>query len=658
LSAIRYRPEIDGLRALAVVPILLFHAGYAFLPGGFIGVDIFFVISGYLLGSIILREIDGGVFTVRRFYERRVRRILPALLATIFSTLLLGYFFLLPEEMLSLGKSSIGALLFVPNIVFWDQSSTYFGLDIATQPLLHTWSLGVEEQFYLLLPALLLWCRRWGDRKYRADAILWLLIAASFGINILMLPIDSKFSFYMLPARAWEPLLGVALASLMRRRRPGPVSGPLTAILGLALCCWGIFTLDEAQTFPGFNALYPTVGAALLIFGTARERSAVGSLLRLSPLVLIGRISYSLYLWHWPVLVYLFLLLPEYVYRSELVVALSLVLATMSYRLIEQRYRSSRAAAPRGSLRELYAVSAVLLAVIAINAVSAGVPRRVPDSAWAAAGVPVDPATFAPCEVLLDDPDHESRVCRLGVADQTPSFAIWGDSHANALSLGAHEAALELGQAGLLYFGSGCRPLLGVSRPFDNRCLRYNEAVAADLADRPAIKAVFLVGYWRVSMTGQGFDTAMHFIEDEQSNMLDALQNRLVFQRGLQRTIAALDGRHIVVVEDVPEVGAGFGKSVSNHFVRDAWLGIERSKPAALTLHEDQFSRDWLKLKAELGTTVDYLGTTSVLCQDSDCPLRGDGMLRYADGDHLSEAGSRQMSPLFARALSDLKPVD
>ncbi|WP_144244377.1 acyltransferase family protein, partial [Pseudohaliea rubra] len=349
-----YRPEIDGLRALAVLPIVLFHAGFAWLPGGYVGVDIFFVISGYLLGTIVSRDIAGGRFSVRRFYARRARRLLPAMLAMLAVTLVAGYFLLLPGELLRLAQATLSVLLLVPNIYFWESATSYFGLDIATEPLLHTWSLGVEEQFYLLLPALLL-----VSARLRRP---WLLLAAllliSFLVNVSLMTIDSSSSFYLLPGRAWELLAGVLLGRYGGKLRAHRGSAGALGVAGLLLCTLPMVLLDETSPFPGSNALWPVLGTAALLAATKDSDTGVSWLLARAPLVAIGRVSYSLYLWHWPVVVYLELARPDADSNRWLTLALSLALAWLSYTCIEQRYRRPPAAlAParsrQGKLREL-----------------------------------------------------------------------------------------------------------------------------------------------------------------------------------------------------------------------------------------------------------------------------------------------------------------
>lgn len=650
---IAYRPEIDGLRAVAVIPIVLFHAGVDQLSGGYVGVDIFFVISGYLIGSIILGDVALGRFSFRNFYLRRLRRILPALLFTVTATLAAGYFLLLPDEWMDLARSAAAALFFIPNINFWLASSTYFGLDVATQPLLHTWSLGVEEQFYLLAPALLVvFCRY--CRDIALPLMLLGLCGMSFWVNLHWMGLDSKFSFYMLPARAWELLAGVLLAWWLPRHllhhSPHHRSGAVLSAAGLALCVVPVFMLNEHSPFPGVNALYPVVGSALIIVGTAVAPTCqVVRLLTTSPFVAVGRISYSLYLVHWPVVVYLGLLRPGES-TPVLVLLISLFLALASYRFVEERYRRSPPArvAAAHRKRELQGLLAACLTACSVIVIADGFAHRVPAAAWKVAGSTAAGEDYGDCELLADDASLDALRCRLGATHAPVSVALWGDSHANALAPALDTALRQQGQAGYLYFGSGCRPLLNVGRPGRSRCPRFNTVVVNDIAAEPGLKTVYLAGYWRLPLMGQSYDKGSFLVQDDLSTERSPAENRAVFRRGLQRTLAALPGRRLVLVEDIPEVGSQFGKSLGNHFVRERWLGLDRrGEYSFIRRDDDDYPKvfEWLLRTAFPDLPV--LRLQPALCVAMQCPLMLEDELLYYDGDHLSEAGSLRLTPVF-----------
>ncbi len=338
-----YRPEIDGLRALAVVPVILFHAGIRVLPGGFLGVDVFFVISGYLITSILLRELQESRFSISRFYERRARRILPALLLVIIVCLPLSLALMLPVELESFSRSVLNALLFVPNVFFFLNSS-YFHATAEVLPLLHTWSLGVEEQFYVFFPVFMMFAWRLGRR---AVSLLILLVAlVSLGLaEWAWRTGHGSAGFYLAPPRAWELMIGcfIATASANRPLHAGlnRAVADFLAAGGLAALAVSLVIIDETTPIPSFNGLLPTVGTGLII-AFARPESIVSRILSLRLLVGLGLISYSAYLWHQPI--FAFVRLHEDRTSLDLtlsaeLIAITLSLAYLSWRFVETPFR-------------------------------------------------------------------------------------------------------------------------------------------------------------------------------------------------------------------------------------------------------------------------------------------------------------------------------
>lgn len=338
-----YRKDIEGLRAVAVVPIVLFHAGVAQLSGGFVGVDIFFVISGFLITSIIAGEIAGGTFSLPRFYARRVARIMPALLTMLAICLVVGCLVLFPTALRSLGEGTAAAALFVPNFYFWSKAD-YFSSDL--QGMLHTWSLGVEEQYYIFYPFLLVLLSRHGRR-----ATIWgvgLAVVASFAFCLALLLMEKhRGAFYFLPSRAWELGIGALVALKVHPQIADGRLRNLAALTGLGCILLSLFVVSSSKGFPAPGALLPCLGAALLIaYG---QTAATARLLGLAPVLWIGRVSYSLYLWHWPIIFFYrsthgVALTPR---DSALLVAMSLAAAFASYFLVERPFlRGLRHAAP------------------------------------------------------------------------------------------------------------------------------------------------------------------------------------------------------------------------------------------------------------------------------------------------------------------------
>lgn len=329
VSELRYRPDIDGLRAVAVLAVVLFHAGISSISGGFVGVDVFFVISGFLITTIIVKEIRRGDFSLTVFYERRIRRILPAFFVVMLFSAVVAYSLLLPQDFENFGKSLVAASLSVSNLLFWRESG-YFDSTAELKPLLHTWSLGVEEQFYLFFPLLLMFIARFFKQRWT----LWIVLIAfsSLLLSAWGAKHQPSATFYLLPTRAWE----LALGGLLAMGGVPPIHQrfwrEIEALLGLGLIVWGISALTPESSFPGLNALYPCLGAALVIHAGSSGPSMVGNVLSWRPLVLIGLISYSLYLWHWPLLVFAkyYLIRPLTTLETSTVVASSFVAAIAS----------------------------------------------------------------------------------------------------------------------------------------------------------------------------------------------------------------------------------------------------------------------------------------------------------------------------------------
>ncbi|MEB4593017.1 acyltransferase [Candidatus Thiothrix sp. Deng01] len=336
-----YRKEIDGLRAVAVLPVICFHAGFAWFPGGYVGVDVFFVISGYLITSIILEELEAGRFTLAGFYERRARRILPALFFILLACLPFAWWLLLPEELEGFGDSIMAVAAFVSNILFWLQTD-YFGPTAEQIPLLHTWSLAVEEQYYLLFPPFML--LEWRLGKGWLAGMIALVALLSLGFSEWLWRQSLEANFYLIPSRAWELMSGALAAFYLQRNSPGQGRAAQAASLaGLLLLGYAVLFFDAGVPFPSLYALVPVAGSVLLIL-FASASTWVGQMLGNRVLVGVGLISYSAYLWHQPVFVF-----ARMQSLDELGVGvmaglslLSLLLAWFSWRWVEKPFRDRR----------------------------------------------------------------------------------------------------------------------------------------------------------------------------------------------------------------------------------------------------------------------------------------------------------------------------
>lgn len=374
----KYRADIDGLRAVAVLSVLAFHMGISRMSGGFVGVDVFFVISGYLISSIIFAEIEAGRFSIIGFYERRIRRIFPAIFALLAIASCFATVYLLPTEFVNFAKSALAATLSASNFYFW-QHTGYFNSP-TSQPLLHTWSLAVEEQFYILFPLFLIAVRKFSLRRLRASVVI--LFCLSLLVSALVVVKSRQTAFYMPYTRAWELLIGTILSLRMLPRLQSSWQRNLATVCGMGMIGISVLFFTNQTLFPGLSALLPCVGSALIIWAGEAGSSMVGALLSCRPFVFIGLISYSLYLWHWPIVVlrhmgllvsvgavYSFghsaLISPH---RIDLLldVTLSFILAVLSWRFVETPFRTGRL---RLGGRPLFTLaSAVLLLLVGFSA--------------------------------------------------------------------------------------------------------------------------------------------------------------------------------------------------------------------------------------------------------------------------------------------------
>tara|TARA_Y100000591_G_scaffold2012_1_gene1844 strand:- start:463 stop:2274 length:1812 start_codon:yes stop_codon:yes gene_type:complete len=366
---LKYRAEIDGLRAIAVFPVILFHAGFELFSGGFVGVDIFFVISGYLITTILIEDIENKRFNIVSFYKRRVRRILPALIFVLLTVYVVSYFIYLPIPHKVVGQYAVTSILSISNIFLYLKDNDYFGLDTSSNPLFHTWSLGIEEQFYLIFPIFLFSVWRFGKVK-----VFWIVCVITL-LGILM----SEWSwrntpianFYLLPTRAWELLAGSLVAFIVQKH--GVKKNNTLAILGMFMIIFSIFVFDKRTPFPSVYALVPVLGVMLLIMFADRD-TLVAKILSTKPFVTIGLISYSAYLWHLPIQVYFDYLFPGNKVASYYSYLFLAVISYVSYRFIEHPFRKEFSGVTTYSFIGLSSVVLIILGVI--GHVNGGHPNR------------------------------------------------------------------------------------------------------------------------------------------------------------------------------------------------------------------------------------------------------------------------------------------
>ncbi|EJN36289.1 acyltransferase family protein [Pseudomonas sp. GM80] len=376
-----YRADIDGLRAVAVMLVVLNHVGFSLFSGGFVGVDVFFVISGYLITGIILGQVGKGTFSFTDFYLRRARRILPALYVVLLCVMVAGYYFFLPSDYSALSQSTLSAIFFASNLFFWKNSGGYFSSSSEEMPLLHIWSLSVEEQFYFIWPLALLLILKLKAQSARL-AVASVLVVTSFALAELGVRNEWSSAYFLLPSRAGELLIGALLAFWLAKRQPvnrASVIANMLSIVGLLMVLVPAFVLNKTSGFPGINALIPCAGAGLIIVSRAIGKNLISLMLESRPFVFIGLISYSLYLWHWPLISFLHYSRVEITIEIALgVVFASIVLGYLSWRFVEQAFRHNNKPVGKGfaaatALAGLFVVSFPIAVYL-----KDGIPSRFP----------------------------------------------------------------------------------------------------------------------------------------------------------------------------------------------------------------------------------------------------------------------------------------
>lgn len=606
------RADIQGLRGVSVLAVVLFHVSHSALPGGFAGVDIFFVISGYLITQILLRDMEAGVFRLRDFYQRRVRRLFPALFTVLAFTLVAGLIILPPKLLSELVYSQFFTTLFLSNFAF-ARLADYFDASASLKPLLHTWSLGVEEQFYLVFPLILLglrtFVRRW----------LWAILAGFTVISLIAAQITTRpeAAFYLPTTRAFELLIGALTVWSQDRFIFGDKIKRLLSLLGVGLLIASLIFLNDGVPFPGLWALPPCLGAALLLL-TADGWG--NKLISAPPLVWTGDISYSLYLWHWPLLVFARLVFGDAVWITLAVVALAFALAALSRRYIEQPFLVKR---PRRLWRPAGGAMAVSIMASLLIFGAKGLPQRFNPAERAAFAATDD---FSPDRKKCHLPQNVRReyrdTCVYGDEKALPSIAVWGDSEGVELARALGDQLAVKRVAVRQITASACPPSVGFTIAYNRACRTHNADMLLHLKSDRRITTVLLVAnYARYG--------------DNSAAMLGGLE------------LSALDlqaaGKQVVLVYPVPvydfdppsQVGLALrlGHDPLNVGMSRAQFDSENGQTIAAL---DDFARSH---------DLAVLRPSDVLCDSLRCRVYDPsaGVL-YFNGQHLGMAGARLLS--------------
>lgn len=643
-----YRPDIDGLRAIAVLAVLFHHLEVSGFSGGFVGVDVFFVISGFLITRIIVTEVSAGTFKFSRFYARRLRRLLPALLFTLLMTMVFGFLLLSPEHLIALAKSGLFSLAWISNFLFYDEVG-YFDIESRFKPLLHTWSLSVEEQYYLIWPALLvaLLGRR---RQWLALTGMLTLLVGGFAVSAVWLALDPAGAFFLLPARIFEFAVGGLLVWITPKYRPSPAAREITTVLGLAMIAAPVILYTPLTPFPGIAALVPCIGAALLIYGG--EARFAGQVLSNPVSVGVGKISYSLYLIHWPLIVYF-----EYWKFGEIepldksaLFVVAIAMAWLMFKLVETPFRRPVGWTwiphhwhPRAAIMSMVCIAALSVTLGLWNGML-----------WRIDIVQnIDPR---PVETLRENCmplaiPVEIVACVVGDVSVEPQFAIVGDSHAQSLALGFDEIGKASHQSAILLTQGGAVPFIG-ARTNDARGFLIDDfdETFAYLRDHGPetiiINARFAMYWWtdrgkitpanRLKYVGLLDGTFPDSVAESQANFVSTLRH----------TIETLNefGKRAILVGAFPHLGVDVLSCLSRptylislDTIAKQCQGFTREQALGRTNGVNAVLAD-----ATRGTRVAFIDPTDWFCPESMSACRrvfGDQLL-YRDDNHLSNSGA------------------
>ncbi|MDA9054938.1 acyltransferase [Alphaproteobacteria bacterium] len=627
----KYRAEIDGLRALAVVPVILFHAGFELFSGGFVGVDVFFVISGYLITTILIEDIENKRFSIVNFYERRARRILPALFFVMLVCIPFAWMWMLPNQMKDFSQSLVAVSLFASNILFWRESG-YFDAAAEEKPLLHTWSLAVEEQYYVLFPIFLILAWRFGKNR-----VFWMIVVMAT-ISLLLSEWGwrnkATANFYLAPTRAWELFAGSIAAFIVQKQ--GVKKNDLLALVGLAAIIFAIFLYDETTPFPSVYTLVPVLGVVLLVLYSDKE-TIVAKLLSKKGVVGIGLISYSAYLWHQPLFAFGRIKSPDApsITLMAVLVVVSFLLAYLSWKYIEKPFRNKAHIIKKKTF--FVSVSGILAFTIFglfghgtdgfINYTITQQERTILESA-------VPSPKRQDCHTGGSDYLTYSESCEY--FEHNITVAVFGDSHAVELAYALAQELQSEGQGVKHLSFSGCVPIYGVpSEDFPDvddieDCASWTEEVVNGIIADERIKSVIITFRIANALYGHNENTYRNLSD------LRGERDRLTIWNSLITTINTLNeaGKRTVFVQQAPELPRLIGYLIPSN--DDTFFG--------------GVSRSWWRARVsfvyenidDINNIADVVDLADLFCDEEECFSVIDSEALYFDDNHMSVSGANR----------------
>ncbi len=645
-SSSAFRPDIEGLRGIAVLIVVAFHCGIQGFSGGFVGVDVFFVLSGYLITGLLVAEIQKtSRLSLLQFYARRVRRLLPASALTLVVTLVIGASIMAPNELTLTGRAARATALYVSNIFFATNAADYFAPDVKLNPMLHTWSLAVEEQFYLFWPLLIMLGMQFWRSKKALLAVLSTLVLISLGTSVWFTAQGGTFAFYELPARAWEFGIG-GLAVLLPRAtlKLSPVFWLAFGWLGVLVILGSGFFITGDTNFPGWIALVPVLGTTVaLVAGAEQPQRGVGVVLGSPPLQMLGTLSYSWYLWHWPFLVFAVALFPNISLPGKIgAAASSLAVAAITHHLIENPVRFQPYLIRRPAL-SLYLAGAVTLCSLGVAFLTMRFATQLanrPEMKTIEAAVG-DIANMPRQQCVTLGESSAVKTCEFGNTSSATNIVLFGDSHAIQWFNPLLQISESHGWKLTTVVKSGCL-VADVRNPsstngFAENCAAWRaEAIRQIAALHPSI--VF-IGNASNHLGREGEPVGKSRIPPEQ------------WQNGTRRTLEALttQGLRVVFVRDNPsftvDIPTCLARSVRRSWHRGSSCEMDKSKSLDPAVFEAE------KAGARGLPNVYFIDLTDLFCQKEICKAVEEGKVIYRDDNHLTGSFANSLAPVLETKL-------
>jgi peptidoglycan/LPS O-acetylase OafA/YrhL len=648
MSTKPFYPAIQGLRALSIIAVIVFHFQSNWLIGGYVGVDLFFVISGFLITSMIERDLGTGSFSIASFYKNRVARLLPNLFAMIVATIIIGYLVLRPYDFFQYAKSLQFSAIYLTNMVFAKQQG-YFDMSRDVKPLLHTWSLSIEEQFYVLFPLLMILLFKF--RKYRLLALMMLAIA-SFAMRWRYtqqeLPSEGFFSFF---GRVWEFIVGAAIVYLPQAWRTKLAQQPAIFWLGMCVIAVSLIGLDEGLPYSGLLLLAPCLATALIII--QNESLLATQWLGARSLVFIGGMSYSLYLWHWPLMVWFHQ--SDFAFSSDLqnllLVITTIAISYLAWRYIEEPFRQNK----HKYSGKVIAVTVTFFGLFCASAggyiyAQSGMEFRFPNYTVVAKNLASfnfkaqTGITLTALPQCSSDASASAIIqnCAFGDLQAKQRFLVLGDSHAGSWYPAFDAAAQREHWQGTQVSLPGCPPLLGI-QSWDggkNICRAHFDERLKEILAAQSFQKVFLVAFWSMYSEGES-RRPHHFISNTTTTSHDASASKQVMATHLKETIRYLNARgiEVVIVHTVPTLPKR---------IQDLPDDYSQARTDVDARH--RFMKETID-PAQTAGSLSTLDAASVLCTQAICPTRVNGYVMYSDNNHISLATATHLIPLVQSAL-------